>query len=235
MASEPAAERRAPRVAILAREYGRARGPAPAVSARYNRFVGWMKFVLPGVAALLIAVVAIWPLVSPRNDRIPIGLSTVSQEEIDQLRMINPRYIGVDGRNQPFSVTASSATQVDPKKDMVELEQPKADITLQNGTWIALTATNGTFSQKEQVIQLSDNVNMFHDAGYEFRTQRAVIDLSAGTAYGQDPVEGQGPYGAISAQGFRVLDKGARIVFAGKAKLFIQPQHTPQARKAGAR
>jgi lipopolysaccharide export system protein LptC len=233
MSSEPARDRTAPRAAILVRDYGRARTGAPAVNARYNRIISTLKLVLPGVAAVLIAVVAAWPLFSPRMAGVPINMANVTQEEIDSLKMINPRYVGVDGRNQPFAVTASSATQLDQKSGVVALDEPKADITLQNGTWIALTAATGTFSQKDQVIQLSDNVHLFHDAGYEFRTQAAFIDLAAGTAYGADPVSGQGPLGALNAQGFRVLDKGHKVIFTGKAKLVISPKQRPFARKVG--
>jgi lipopolysaccharide export system protein LptC len=45
--------------------------------------------------------------------------------------------------------------------------------------------------------------------------------MSAGTAYGQEPIEGQGPFGNIKAQGFRVIDRGERVIFTGKAKMVI--------------
>ena len=233
MSSEPARDRTPPRAAILVREYGRARASAPEVNARYNRAMSTLKLVLPGVAAVLIAVVAAWPLFSPRTTGLPINMANVTQDELDSLKMINPRYVGVDGRNQPFSITATSATQIDAKGGVVALDEPKADITLQNGTWVALTAVSGTFSQKDQIIQLSEAVHLFHDAGYEFRTNAAFIDLASGTAHGADAVEGQGPLGALASQGFRVLDKGHRVIFTGKAKLVIVPKKAPFARKTG--
>ena len=55
-------------------------------------------------------------------------------------------------------------------------------------------------------------------------TESADIDISAGTASGGLPVAGQGPFGQISAQGFLILNKGARIVFTGKSHLIIYAQ-----------
>lgn len=214
----------APKGAFFARDYGRERPTVARTTARYGNLMRWLKLGLPSIAAILIGVVAIWPQINPRNDRIPLGFASVSKDEIDQLRMVKPRYIGIDARNQPYALTADTATQVGKGTNIVELEQPKADITLKNGSWVALTAESGTFSQAQHIIQLTDNVNLFHDAGYDFRTNSAYIDLAAGTAYGQDPVEGQGPFGNIKAQGFRVIDRGERVIFTGKAKMIIYPR-----------
>ena len=54
----------------------------------YHTGAGWM-------GAILIGVVAIWPQINPRNDRIPLGFASVSKDEIDQLRMVRPRYTGI--------------------------------------------------------------------------------------------------------------------------------------------
>jgi lipopolysaccharide export system protein LptC len=55
----------------------------------------------------------------------------------------------------------------------------------------------------------------------------ARLDLKVGTAEGDEKVEGHGPTGTISAEGFRVLDNGARVFFTGPAKLVLRPE--PQA------
>ena len=58
-----------------------------------------------------------------------------------------------------------------------------------------------------------------------------VLNVAAGTARGDKAVEGQGPFGHISAQGFEILDKGGRIVFSGKARLELRPQAMKAAKK----
>lgn len=226
MSAETAPERPAKKQVrrALVRDYGRARAEAVATDGARARLVRTLRYVLPGIAVLLIGAVAAWPLLQARIGRIPLGFATITQDEIDQQRMINPRYVGVDDRNQPFTITANSATKIDTKGNLVELEQPKADMALKDGHWVALTATTGTFSQDAQLIQLVDSVSLFHDTGYEFRTETAYIDVKAGTAYGQDPIQGQGPLGTLKAEGFRIYDKGERVVFTGRARMVLQSQ-----------
>ena len=43
-------------------------------------------------------------------------------------------------------------------------------------------------------------------------------------AEGAHPVRGQGNFGTIQAEGFRVLDRGARIFFLGRSHLVIEHQ-----------
>ena len=66
-------------------------------------------------------------------------------------------------------------------------------------------------------------MNLFHDQGYEFRTDRAVINLSKGIASSNAPVEGQS-LGQIHSNGFNLMNKGRTIIFKGKLQFFIQKQ-----------
>ena len=66
-------------------------------------------------------------------------------------------------------------------------------------------------------------VNLFHDSGFEVRTETAQIDLKNGAATGNAFVEGQGPFGHLSGEGFHLLNKGKTIYFKGKSKLIFHP------------
>ena len=77
--------------------------------------------------------------------------------------------------------------------------------------------------RQNETLTLNEQVNLFHDSGYEFRTESAVIDLTKGTASGTVSVAGQGPFGNLKAEGFRLVDKGKTIYFMGKSKLTVFP------------
>ena len=202
---------------------GRLRARRGRFSPRYRSFIGFLKLVLPSFAVILVVLVAVWPQVQPRSNKLPLGFASMNPEELDDLSMINARYTGIDGRNQPFTVIADVAREVSPESSAIALESPKADVTLGDGTWLALTAKDGIFRREQQVMELSGDVNMFHDAGYEFRTATAQVDLAEGTAFGFDPVAGHGPFGTIKSEGFLVLDRGQRIIFTGAARLVLYP------------
>ena len=189
----------------------------------YSRFVTWMKVLLPGVALVLIVLVVAWPYMKLQDTRFRIGFTALKAGDGEDPSMLNPRFLGADKERQTFSVTADIAKNLLNNKKSVELEMPKADIALDDGTWLVLTAEAGIFTRIEETLKLRGSVNMFHDSGYEFRTERADIDLNSGTATGDVPVVGQGPFGVLSAEGFRLVDKGKTIYFTGKSKLVMYP------------
>ena len=191
--------------------------------AGYSRMVFLMKVLLPSIAVVLVGLVIAWPELISDDGRFRLNAVRIDQRDAETLRMVNPRYVGTDNRNQPFTVTADAATQSSGNADLVALDQPKADIALQDGSWVALTASDGLYHRGQQSIDLKGAVNIFHDSGYEFRSESALIDLKAGTASGEQTVTGQGPLGDVEAEGFQILDRGARILFTGKARLVMYP------------
>ncbi|WP_198154834.1 LPS export ABC transporter periplasmic protein LptC [Oceanibaculum pacificum] len=190
----------------------------------YSRLVFLLKVLLPSVAVVLVGLVIVWPEFMSDDSRFRLGAVKVDVRDAETLNMVNPRFVGTDERNRPFIVTADSANQSRADSALVTLAAPKADMTMEDGTWVALTATNGLFDRNQQAVDLGGGVNVFHDSGYEFRSEKARIDMQTGEASGNQPVEGQGPLGQVEAQGFTILDKGARILFTGKAKMVTYPK-----------
>ena len=197
--------------------------PRMSVGNRYSIFVGFMKMLLPAVAVALILLVVAWPKFVFDDNRFRLSISKLGPEQAESLTMLNARFDGVDEENRPYTLTADMATQSEREKDLVDLELPKADITLPDGTWLALTAQQGQYRRERQVLDLAGSVSLFHDQGFELRTESARVDLKNGTASGNQPVQGQGETGLIDAEGFRVYDRGERIVFTGKSHMFIFP------------
>jgi lipopolysaccharide export system protein LptC len=103
------------------------------------------------------------------------------------------------------------------------LKNPKADVTVSGGSWLALMSPTGQYNKKDQVLELSGGVNAFHDMGYEFRTRHAIVKFREGSAFGESAVHGQGPFGELQSEGFRVFERGANIIFTGRARLLLYP------------
>ncbi|MEZ5647858.1 MAG: LPS export ABC transporter periplasmic protein LptC [Alphaproteobacteria bacterium] len=209
----PAPERRGDRIPLR-------RGVA-RVGVFYSRWVWALKYALPIVALTLVTLVALWPHLNPMAGRFKIEAIKVSIADALNVRIVEPRWTGTDKYNRPFVVTANEAIQDATDNQLVRLQQPKADITLENGTWIALMSEEGTFFRDLDVLDLFGQVSLFHDQGYEFRTQSAQFDAKSGAASGDSQVVGHGPFGHIKGDGFRINGDGTRVTFIGKSKLVI--------------
>lgn len=189
-----------------------------------SRGITVLKMTLPLIALVLLGLVLAWPRLNPDPREFRLGAGNVAAVvDADASRMMRPRYVGLDENNQPFSVVAETATHAG-SADRILLAQPKADVTLKDGSWVAVNAKEGLYDRIQQTLGLRGQVQIFHDAGYEFTTEAADIDMASGVATGNQRVEGQGPFGYLTAEGFEILDKGGRIVFTGKARLDLQPQ-----------
>ena len=190
---------------------------------RYSRFVSIMKFALPVVALALAGLVILWPQLRGIEEGLPLGFGRLKLSDTGDPNMVNARFVGADSKNQPFSVTADLAKNVLSGSSKVELEMPKADLLVEDGTWLVLTANSGTYDKASKTLDLQGAVNLFHDSGYEFKTKAAKINLNQGVAVGDRPVVGQGPFGMLQAEGFRIKDRGKTMLFTGKSKLTIFP------------
>ena len=203
---------------------GRRQPPRLSLSNRYSVFVGFMKVLLPATAAALILLVLAWPQFTIEEEGFHLSVSKLAPDQAESLTMLNARFEGLDETDRPYTVTADIATQSENVKDLVTLERPKADITLADGSWLVLTAKSGEYHKETQVLDLTGAVNLFHDKGFELRTESARVLLDKGIAEGAQPVQGQSSVGTIQAQGFRVVDRGARIFFLGRSKMVIKPE-----------
>ena len=198
-------------------------GARLAMSGGYSVFVGVMKVLLPAAAAVFIMLLLAWPELTPGKDEIGLDLSELTIDQPEGVTMLNARFSGFDGRNQPFLVTADVASQATDNEAVVSLELPKADITLEDGSWVALSARDGLFDRERKTVDLVGQVSFFHDKGFELHTETAHFDLGKGTAMSREAVTGQGVFGQIEATGFDSFDQGDRIIFTGPTRLLLYP------------
>jgi lipopolysaccharide export system protein LptC len=194
------------------------RPPTPGGIARRRFLITVTKWLLPAGALALLALIALWPEIDRATGAARLALGRVSGE-LDGGRLLNARYNGVDEKGRPYTVTAATARQVDPQR--VVLTDPKGDITLENGTWLILTAKNGTFMQRINQLDLVNDVILYRDDGTTMHTASASIDLKAGAAAGSEATHVEGPFGTLDAQGFTVMDKGSAIDFPGPAHVVL--------------
>lgn len=192
-------------------------------SAMHSRVVNLLKVLLPAVALGLVAMVLLWPQLNPIDQRFRLRAVGVSIDDLENLRMLNPRYVGTDSQNQPYSLTADQALQLSGDGNLTDLTKPKGDITLKDGTWLALSAETGVYRKQNETLDLEGKVNLFHDGGYEILTPKARIELDQGNAAGDMPVTGQGPDTELEGEGFRIYDRGDRVIVTGQSRLLIRP------------
>jgi lipopolysaccharide export system protein LptC len=182
--------------------------------------VGALKWLVPGAGIALLLTIAIWPELEGAEERARVSFRRVAQTAPEAIRIVTPRYQGVDEQNRPYTITASVATQGQ-NQDIVDLETPRADLVMTDG-WVLLESREGRLNKARNHLDLRGEVTLWHDGGNLLVTEEATIELKEGAASGDKPVAAQGPFGTLVSEGFRLYDKGAVVVFTGRSRALLE-------------
>lgn len=196
---------------------------------RYLKAVRLFRKVLPGAAFILILAIVLWPKIDEYLNAVPLDRMQVEEHMKMKNKLLQPKMRSLDQHGRPYTVTAATATQVDDQT--AKFEKPDSALELQDGRLLKITADQGQFKESSNHLDYQQNVKLQDDEGYELRTQSAGLDLTTKVAEGHVPVEGEGPTGAISAEGFKVDQEGNRIHFTGKSHLVISTTPEPNQKK----
>lgn len=185
---------------------------------QYSKFVSVMKIALPVAAVVLLLVVLGLPLLREQQERIRVAPAKDANGR--SLSMTNARYFGTDDKGQPYSVTADSVRQGTNNDKTIELDQPRAEITLNSGTAMNAAASAGVYDRDKQQIDLSGEVTLDQAQG-KLKTSQARIMLKDGSATGNAKVTGEGSFGTLEASGFSYNKNDKVIRFTGPSRLLL--------------
>jgi lipopolysaccharide export system protein LptC len=203
-----------------------------AVDRRHTRRVAVLRRLLPAVGILLLLLIAIWPRLTPLWERMRVSFPAIDLRDARELRMVNPRYSGIDREGRPFVITAVSARQIPDRQDLVSLQAPVAEIRLRSGAEVRASAISAVYQSQAGLIDMFGDVTVMHQDGTRFVTQSARVNAAQNAAEGGDPVAGHGPAGEIKAQGFRIIDKGETIIFTGQSDMLLNAAGQVTAKRA---
>jgi lipopolysaccharide export system protein LptC len=196
-------------------------GSVAMVDRRHTWRVAILKRILPAIGVSLLLLIAMWPRIMPLWERMRFSFPPIDLRDAQELRMVNPRYSGVDRQGRPFVVTAASGRQIPDRQDLMSLQAPVAEIKLRSGAKVWASAISAVYQSQASMLDLFGDVTVTHQDGTRFLTQAARVNAAENTAEGSDAVSGHGPAGEIKAQGFRIIDKGDTIIFTGNAEMLL--------------
>ena len=198
------------------------RSQSKKIYSRSGRISSLIKLFFPAIALAIVGLTFAWPQIMPDKRKFGVTANLIEEIGVDGLLIEQPKYVGMDNSQRPYQISATSAAQKDKSDDHVLLQGPKADIFLNTSGWIAINSNQGVYYRSNQVLELSGDVTVFHDKGYEFRTKSLKIDLLNGIGSSTSQVNVHGLAGEISSQGLEINREGTRVLFTGKTKAILR-------------
>ncbi len=217
MTEHEAAEQRAERLTRRNRD--------GTVNHGYTKFVRVMRLALPIAAAVVILVVFLRMGGTEETiQAVDVRPTTpeIEKEDVARNELVNPKFVSVDHKNQPFEIVAQSAVQGDGDKDIILLDQPVGVMTLSGGAGVKMSSVRGTYQQEAEQFFLEGDVLLEHSDGYRLESTEAHIDMDKNLAWSEQDVVASGPDINIDAKGLSVNGQTGEIIFKGPAKLIFE-------------
>ena len=188
---------------------------------RRRVMVRLLKYLLPLGALALLSAIVLWPEFEREGENARLSFRRMSRVAPDSVRVVDPRYQGVDEQGRPYNVTAFTASQQG-STNVVDLDAPRGDLMLSGGGWMLVESRNGRFDRTANILDMKGDVTIWQDDGTLIETQEARVDVKGGNAEGDRPIAAQGTFGTVTGEGFRLRDRGAVVVFTGNARAVLE-------------
>lgn len=186
---------------------------------RHRKPVRALRTVLPTIAVgVAVAIVGQGVIRA-------MAIKPIAPASAAPLRMDNPRFTGTLKDGRAFLITATSATRDLVNTDQVFLKNPQLTRGYGSDKPTHVVSKDGAYQEEKGSLLLTGDVKIDNGQGYQFASQKALIDTRTGDLVGGAAVEGAGPNnGAIRADSYSVSDKGDRVVFKGRVRTRLTPQ-----------
>lgn len=188
---------------------------------RRKQMIKWTKWTLPVLALLLLGSIAVWPEIDRMINTNKEVVKELSKIKVESGTMVGATFHGLDSSDRPYTITSSKVIQNSSNSDMILLSDPKADILLQGGSWLMVTANNGIYMQHEQDLNLYDHVVLYRDDGLFMYSDIADVSLKDSVVTANDWIHAEGPFGQLDAQAY-FLDMHTNIAqFKGPGRMIL--------------
>ena len=129
--------------------------------APMSKGLRFVKLGFPCLAALLLGLMVVVPSVK-KNVDLQDRTTFPRKEELEKLHMEDTVFHFTDGNNRVSEVIAENIDETEPGSNKVKIMHPKGYITTANGK-VNIISETGFFNQKENILDLQDNVRVTAD------------------------------------------------------------------------
>ena len=186
-----------------------------------------LSVVLVGVGVAVTLVVASWLGFLHQSGDSKLEIKEVKIANSGEIALTGARYQGVTSSGQPFLITADQASEANDGSGRVDMQQPRATITMKNGQIIELQSNYGVFDRPDDVVDLAGDVIVTQPAkNLKLVSDALFADLKLGEMRSLVPVTVTDAAWRIDAETMTVFDNGDRILFGGTARMVMQTANT---------
>jgi len=194
-------------------------------AGRHSRMVRVLRVAIPLVIVFGFGGYLLFSYINPLRvlDKFPEVSTGQLAVQGSKITMEAPRIAGVTRDKRAYELTAETAIQDIAKPDVVELQNLRAKMEMQEADVVVITAKSGTYNTKGDSVILREHIVVTSGQGYNAKLREAVVDMKKGNVVSSQPVEIKMPTGLLTANGMEVVDSGDVVRFIGGVVLDLDP------------
>ncbi len=194
-------------------------------AARHSRRVRFMRMAVPVGIAVCVVGIVVTTFFNPLRFvyKLPSDLGTLVVSG-SKITMESPRLAGVTRDARAYEIQAKAAAQDLKKPNVVELKEIRAKVDMQDKTSVEMTAVDGNYDTKAELLILGQRIVLSSSTGYEGILTEAIVDIKKGTIVSEKPVEVKMLQGTLNANRLEVTDTGSVIRFDGGVNMMLTPE-----------
>jgi lipopolysaccharide export system protein LptC len=202
------------------------------IARRHSLFVRLLRIGLPLGVIIGLTALVLFSYFKPMQifDKLPSVSGNLGIQG-SKITMQLPKIAGFTRDSRAYELTAENAVQDIAAPDVIELQNLRAKMEMQDKDIVNLTAKAGTYNTKGDKIVLRDQIVVTSGQGYSARLREAAVDMKGGNVTSDQPVEVTLPNGLLTSNGMEIAESGAVIRFNRGVVLTLDPAKTNEAAK----
>lgn len=191
---------------------------------RHSRRVRLLRKAVPAMLVLSLGGLVAANYLNPaRWLRVPTEFGTLVISG-SKITMEAPRLAGFTKDQREYEVTAAAASQDTKNPTIVEMKEISGRIDMEDKSKVTLTAAEGVYDTKADLLTLNREIVIVSTAGYQGRLVEAQVEVKKGRIVSEKPVQLKMPQGTLDANRMEVTETGASIRFEGGVVVVLTPE-----------
>ncbi len=183
---------------------------------KHSLLVKKAKLILPSFAAIFIGLILIFPKIQDDGKTFLLDVTLPKKGELEKLHIEDTELNITDKNNRVHNFTAKNIDETSPGSKLIKLINPDGIMPISETDWINIKSPVGYYNQKDNIIELVENVQIYHSMGINMETQKIDYNFQTNIAQSNTPVFGQGEMGELTSEGFSFDNNTGIITFKGK-------------------
>lgn len=210
------------------------RSASRLAAAQHTSIVRALKVILPVTSVLVTAGYAY--VVVNANDW-NAGFTSLDIPKIvaENLAMDNPHYEGFNQDGGRYWVTAKKAMQDLENLSHIKLDAISGELIDADKVRTRLTATRGTFDNKQNILELYDAIDVEGESGIKVHLTRASVQTKDGIINSDEPVSVAMPAGSITSKRMTIRQKTREYTFLNDVRTSLKAPPAETATAAAAK